>query len=226
MRKIRNLFFKIRRSIECYRKRRKLKIRNFTIIANNCWAGSAVYVPFGLKVNTPTYDLAIMDEHYIKFLEKFDYYLSQDLQFINPEEGEHYELRKKYFKEGKEYPVGRLDDIEVWFFHYKNKNEAAKLWNKRKKKINRDKLLVKWSERYKSDNEDFLQRFINLPFDNKIAFVTPTLKRKFPDIEYVIAVPELKFLNMKGGDETNFTLKYIDIHNLINSLSYGNKRKN
>lgn len=60
-----------------------------------------------------------------------------------------------------------------------------------------------------------LERFLCLPFKNKIAFVEPSCPINDPR---VIKIPELEELNVKGGDETESTLRLIDIYHLLNSL--------
>ncbi|MDE6218484.1 MAG: DUF1919 domain-containing protein, partial [Muribaculaceae bacterium] len=66
MGKLRNALIKISTAYNRWNRRRKLKHNDFTIISNNCWAGTAVYQPFGLKYNTPTVGLFIIDEDYIQ----------------------------------------------------------------------------------------------------------------------------------------------------------------
>ncbi len=61
------LFFKLKAQCDMWSRRRRLKHTDFSIISNNCWAGTAVYQPFGLKYNTPTVGLFFMDEDYICF---------------------------------------------------------------------------------------------------------------------------------------------------------------
>lgn len=215
--KFKNACIKINNRIECSRRRKILRVKDFSILSNNCWAGSAVYVPFGLKVNTPTYDLAIMDEDYMKFLSNLDYYLNLDMKFISPKDARYYQERMTRSKTEITYPVGLLDDIEIWFTHYTSPEQAKKLWEKRKKRINKDRILVKWSERF-GNGDEHLKKFIELPYRNKIAFVTTALKRKYPDLDYIVGVPEFKFLNMRGGDETEFTLRQKDINELLNTI--------
>lgn len=197
-----------------WQERRKLKVKDFSIISNNCWAGFA-YQQFGLPYNTPTIGMGFVDDDYIKFLENFDYYISLTPVFINPKDAKDYPLRKKLHGKEIEYPVAKLDDITIWFTHYKTECEALQKWERRKERINREHLLIKWSQRY-NQNPELLHRFLNLPFKNKIAFVEPTSPIEDPR---VIKIPELTELNIKGGDETEYTLRRIDIYNLLNSLT-------
>lgn len=43
---------------------------------------------------------------------------------------------------GEEYPIGKLDDISIHFMHYDNCTEAENCWNKRKERVNLNKIVV------------------------------------------------------------------------------------
>lgn len=214
LQKLKNAITKLRiKWLQC-RRRRRLRHTDFSIISNNCWAGTAVYQWFGLKYNTPTVGLGFVDDDYIKFLENLEYYLSLTPVFINPKEASDYELRKKLKGSEIDYPVAKLDDITIWFSHYHSKEEAFLKWERRKKRINFNRLLIKWSQRYNQDSE-LVQRFLKLPYASKIAFVEAGSPINNPQ---VVKVPGLEELNIKGGDETEYTLRHIDIDNLLNSI--------
>lgn len=42
--------------------------------------------------------------------------------------------------------IGKLDDIEVVFLHYKSEEEAYQKWNRRKKRINYNNLIFKFND--------------------------------------------------------------------------------
>ncbi len=71
-------------------RRNKLKIKNPTIISNNCWAG-IVSQYLGIKYYTPTIGLYFFSEEYIRFLENFDYYIEQDLKIIKTKDSKYYD---------------------------------------------------------------------------------------------------------------------------------------
>lgn len=75
-------------------RRKKLNIKNPTIISNNCWAG-IVSQYLGIKYYTPTIGLYFFAEEYIKFLERFDYYIKQDLKIIETKDSRYYEKNGK-----------------------------------------------------------------------------------------------------------------------------------
>ena len=102
-------------------RRKKLKIKNPTIISNNCWAG-IVSQYLGIKYYTPTIGLYFFSEEYIKFLERFDYYIKQKLEIIDTKDSKYYDEMIK--KNHKNAIVGKLDDVEIVFLHMKTGKEA------------------------------------------------------------------------------------------------------
>ena len=209
--KVRNAKIKYIRYKECKRRRKQLKFTDFTIISNNCWGG-LVYQYFGLPYNTPIAGCGFMDEDYLKFLENFDYYISLPLEFINYSSSKRYRyyLQKKIDRPS--CPIAILDDVEVCFTHYSSENEAREKWERRCKRINKDKMLIKMSQRYTTSTE-VLERFEKLPYANKICFT----EIDYPGKSF-IQVPELKRLNIQGGEETPYVMEKIDIVSLINNL--------
>lgn len=213
MSKIRNVITKIRNKWHCYFERQKLVNTDFSIISNNCWGG-LIYQKFGLRYTSPTVGLFILDEDYLKFVESLDYYLEQSLVFIDPRTSIHHDYLYREHNKEITYPVARLDDIEVFFMHYHSKEEAEAKWKYRAARINRKRLLVKFSQR-QSNTLDILERFAAVSRKNKLCF-TP-LQYESPKCKFV-HIEALKKLNIQGGDETPFTLDAVDICEVINNL--------
>ena len=143
--------------------RSKLKNKGFSIICNNCVAG-LIYQKFGLPYLSPTVGLFFYSEDYIKFLENFEYYIQQPVEFktVSKHPESNVLLNKKH------YPIGLLDDeVEIHFMHYKTPEEALEKWNRRKERIDFKNLFFIYSDR---DNfhEEFLKTYEKLPFKHKI----------------------------------------------------------
>lgn len=215
LQKLKNAITKLRiKWLQC-RRRRRLRHTDFSIISNNCWAGTAVYQWFGLKYNTPTVGLFIMEEDYIRFLERLDWYMAQTPVIIRPKQSKYYNKISANGTKPVAYPIATIGgDVEIHFLHYLDAEEAIAKWMKRKHRINYDRLLVKMSLRDSGyDIATMLNRFNKLPYKNKICFSPEGYDS--PD---VVVVPELRILNLVGGDETEYTLRHIDIDNLLNSI--------
>ncbi len=144
--------------------KRSIKSRNFTIISNNCWAGK-VYQYLDMPYLTPTVGLYFFAPDYIKFVSDLKKYLDTPLNFIKPEESKYFEELK--IRNQLDKPIGILDDVEIVFLHYKSREEALEKWNRRKERVNFDKILLKFA-RMDLCTEKEMQEFDNLPFENKV----------------------------------------------------------
>lgn len=99
--------------------RKRLYNKNFTIFSTNC-IGGVIYHNLGLKFLSPTINLWISPEDYIKLLkDPQKYLLNSDM----------HEIKMKNI----DYPVGRLNDITIYGQHYINFDELKYKWNERKK---------------------------------------------------------------------------------------------
>lgn len=135
------------------RKRGRLKNRDFTILASNC-NGSFMYYDLGLRYLTPTVNLSMPMDDFVKMAGNLRWYMEQEFIELEPENG---------------YPTGRLGDIKVYFVHYKSFKEGVQKWEERKKRINWDNLFLVGTEKDGCTYET-LQRFEQLPYKNKVVF--------------------------------------------------------
>lgn len=125
----------------------------FSLISDDCFGGF-IYQRLNLEYNTPFMWLYLRDDEYIKLLKNLKYYLSLDLKFIK--------------EEGVYHPLGILDDVRIYFNHYKTEYDAKSKWEKRVERFNWDNIVVKFA----SIDEELLHEFDNLPYANKLA-ITP-----------------------------------------------------
>ncbi|WP_142437044.1 DUF1919 domain-containing protein [Enterococcus casseliflavus] len=115
-----------------------------TIISNNCWGGVVQKRYMMTRYNTPTVGLYFFPDDYIRFVTKFNYYISIEIAFTDIEKSNHAEVLKE--KGQNNVIVGVLDDVEIIFLHYKSKNEAKEKWNRRRARINYKNLLFKFND--------------------------------------------------------------------------------
>ena len=121
-----------------------LKDENFSIICNNC-LGGFIYQHYNIEYRTPTLGLFFLARDYVKFLSDIKFYLSKQLEFINPKESIYYENLKN-LAGFMEFPIAKLHDIEIFFMHYKNEEEVIEKWNRRINKINWNNLIIIFAE--------------------------------------------------------------------------------
>jgi len=192
----------------CFGKKRTQQLINphFTIISNNCWAGH-VYRYFNLPYDSPTIGLYFFAADYIKFVSNLRHYIETDIKFIKYTKSKYKEQIVNTHKE--RVPIGLLDDVEIFFLHYKSEDECLQKWNRRKERIHWNSLYIKMSEQNLCSYE-LLQKFDELQYKDKFVFVSK---------EYGLN-SQVVFNDWIGhgevtNDTTNFN-KYIDIINWLN----------
>lgn len=149
------------------RKCRRIKEHNFTIIASNC-GGTFIYYDMGLPYLTPTVNLSMGMNDFVKFAENLKDYLEQEFVEI---------------KEESRYPIGLLGDIKINFVHYDTFEEGVRKWEERKKRINWDNLFIMGTDKDGCTYET-IQRFEKLPYKNKVIF-THINYPEFPSAFYI-----------------------------------------
>lgn len=143
------------RELQLYRERKRKRLRNkdFTILASDC-NGTFMYHDMGLPFLSPTINLTIEMNDFVKMIENLEWYMKQDVV----------ELQGDYA-----YPTGSLGDIRINFLHYKSFEEGALKWKERKERINWDNLFIVGSEKDGCTYET-IKRFEQLPYENKVIF--------------------------------------------------------
>lgn len=135
------------------RKRKRLNNSNFSIIAPNC-VGTIIYHDLNLPFLSPTINLTMGMEDFVRFTENLKWYLEKEILEIKGE---------------GEYPEGMLGDIKINFVHYNSFAEAILKWKERKKRINWDNLFFIGVEKQGCTYET-IQRFDKLLYKNKVIF--------------------------------------------------------
>jgi uncharacterized protein (DUF1919 family) len=160
-----------------------------TLVSDNCW-GLGVYKKINIRYNSPFVNLFIYTDNYIKLLKDFKKYIS-------------YKLEVRNFKDKEsEYIVGNLDDIELYFSHYKNKEKCYKDWNRRLERINYDNILFKCGYIYESKYHTYINQFDDL----------------INDFHLIPNMPKISFTIKKYNYDNNFVIK---IEHLIDAYKLG-----
>lgn len=136
------------------KKFKRLNNNNFTLFSCNC-TGGVLYHELGMKFLSPTINMYMDCEDFIKFCENTKYYLSLNLE-------------EYYGDIERDYPLATLGDITIYLVHYKTFEEASEKWNERKKRINWDNIYVIGTDR-DGFNDELSQRFDELPY-KKVLF--------------------------------------------------------
>ena len=177
-----------------------------SIIANNCWGGTA-YHTLGMPFMSPFINMYENDDDYIKLISNLEYYLSLKLQFdrtgYNP-------------VLGTDYPICKLNDVELHFNHYIDMQEVEEKWYIRLQRINWNNLFIMmYTERNKT-----LEDFDCLLYKKKICFVPfKSLKKsafymQVKNRKEMQGIPFWKIVNKTASG-------YFHDYNLIELLRHG-----
>lgn len=164
-------------------------VRPFTIFSNNC-LGGVFYSDAGMQFTSPLINTAMDGDDFLKFVSNPHYYLNRDMEFIT--------------WPGRNFPIARIDDIEVNFVHYKTPEECADKWKNRAERIVWDNIFIVATNHDGMCHDDCMERFDKLPYKNKIMFVT----KEYPQYSWAIPIKQFKnrfqckvtvsFADMKG----------------------------
>lgn len=187
--------------------RRKLKNHSFSILTNYC-IGGVIYHDLGIKFLSPTINLYIYPDDFIKMINNLQHYLHARLV---EDTNNHYQ-----------FPVGFLDDIKIYFVHYSTFAECFDAWERRKQRINLNNLFIMINEKVVCFENDMKSRccddetfkdFEKLPYKNKVFFTRDKRYKKVTGFAYLkyyskksfVDLPnELMILNGKRRFEKGF----------------------
>lgn len=190
-----------------YRKAR-IKNKEITIISNNCWGGF-MYQSCGLQYNTPLIGLYFYAPEYIKLLKDLKNNIEKPIIFIPKEKSKYAHLISK------DYIIGVLGDtgIEIVFMHYQTEQEVLIKWERRKKRIHWDNMLVKFSDSDSARNEEYIHEFDKMPFANKVCFTG----KAYPTCKSVIYMKEFKSQGY-AYYEWAYSYKYYNFVKQVNKI--------
>ena len=159
MNKIKNTVWNINHDKINKLNRMRIRNKDVSIISMNCTGGILSH-DLGLRFLSPTVNLFMRAEDFVKFCENLKYYLSID-EFI--------ECKDKSVIEDRTYPIAYLGDLTIFFAHYLSLEEAQKKWNERKKRINWNNIVIINTDR-EGMTDKLKDRFEKLPY-RKVMFV-------------------------------------------------------
>ena len=141
---------------------------------NELCGGGVVSHEMGLRFNSPTVNLWFNPGEFIRFLSRLEYYLySCELQEDIQNSKEH------------GYPVGKLDDIRVYFTHYKTFKQAKEKWNERLKRLDMNNLYIVMVQKDGCTEQD-IYSFDKLKFKHKVIFTA----KEYPKFQSTYYIPK------------------------------------
>lgn len=153
-----NIIEKLNNKIQVWNHNRKFQSglvnKDISIISQNC-IGGVLYHLYDIPFQSPTINMFIEDENFVKLAENPRHYFS-----VVPEP-----ITDNYIdpiNSNIHYPKILVDDIELCCLHYSNCAEAIEHWQRRKKRINYNNLFVIANSWNLHDNIDLIGRIQNL----------------------------------------------------------------
>lgn len=139
---------------------KKNKNTDFTLISQNC-IGGVIYSDLGLEFKSPTINMFIEDENFVKLVENLEYYMS-----IKPIAK--YEKYVDPIDPNIVYPVISVDDVELCCLHYKSCADAIDAWERRRKRVNLNNVYVIANSWNLHENEELIKRLSNTKYKTVI----------------------------------------------------------
>ena len=176
-----------RRIVEKYRvnnSRKTVDLSDITLLSQNC-IGGVMYHDCEAKFLSPMVNLYMMPSDFLKFVNNFEYYLSE----------------APVVCDGEKYPIGTFSaGLKINFMHYDSKEEALEKWESRKKRINKNKIFVICIERDGFSQKNY-EEFRKLKFP-KVLFTKDENRKNDEDCIYLrkykneIEVPDIILYRM------------------------------
>lgn len=121
--------------------------KNMTIFSSNC-VGGVIYNELGLRFSSPTINMFMYAEDFLKFVENWEHYVSCELIEVNST---------------LPYPIAKVDDILLYLVHYNSVEEANAAWIRRGKRINPQDIYIIMVDR-DGFFQGLLERIDRLPY--------------------------------------------------------------
>ena len=124
----------------------------------------------GCPFNSPTVNLCFLPDHFLRFVNNPEKYLSME-----PQETHLPDIT---------YPVGQLDDILLFFMHYDTFAEAQNAWKRRVKRVDLNNVYIVMTDKDGCTYEH-IKQFDALPYKNKVIFT----HKEYPEFKSACCIP-------------------------------------
>lgn len=182
-----------------------IKQEGLSILSRNCWAGIC-YHYLALEFQSPTINMFFSGSDFNKLIANLDYYLSLSIEFVEMRYGR---IMKK------NYPIGKLDDIYLHFNHYTNFEDAASAWERRKKRMSKNIVVISST----IEKKDAIE-FTKLPYSNKLIFVPKELDIKNESIFPINYNDDDLTIGMYSNNIANGGSSMIDLLSFLCQMTY------
>lgn len=175
-----------------------------SIISQNCIGGVLMH-EYNMKFLTPTINCYMSMPDFVSFCEE----LSKNLRV---------ELQESDENSENKFPVAKLNELNLMAVHYKSFDEFKNAWNKRRQRVNFDRVFIIMTDR-DGFTEALLPRIAKLPYE-KVLFS----HIDYPEYDFVCKVPGFENANTVGaltdysGIKGKRLYSYYDFKSCFNKL--------
>ncbi len=186
----RNAYRRIFRFVLATYNRLRLRNKDFSVISRDCVGGVLLH-ELGVRFDSPTVNLYLTSEDFVKFCKYLKFYLSEELI--------------EDTASGEEFPVGVLGSgermIRVYFLHYDSFKQAKEKWLERVSRMHWDNLFFIMNG-VAGCKESLIREFDAIPCEHK-AFLT------YRDIDGINSAVKIKDRGIyAAGTVLNYISKY------------------
>ena len=121
-----------------------------------------------MQKKTPTVGAYFYAADYVKFCKRLRYYLSLELEIIPTKDSRYYDALLA--KGQQNVLVGRLDDVEIIFLHYHDREVLLDKWKRRVDRIDWDRIIIKFSYQNQCTDE-LVEEFMEIEEYPKFCLV-------------------------------------------------------
>lgn len=148
----------------------KLTNKDFTLITQNC-IGGVIYDDLGMQFSSPTINMFIEDDNFVKLVENLEHYMS-----IKPKKVT--DCYVDPIDNNIKYPIIKIDDIKINCLHSKDCKQAIEDWERRRKRINLDNVIVIANSWNLHENKKLIERIGRIKY-KKVIFTYKDYNKKY-----------------------------------------------
>ncbi len=186
-------------------RKRLIQREHRTIIASNRIGGFLSHY-LGLQFQSPTVNLFIKPDDYLKMLQNFDDYFHSDVKIEEVDSN-------------LPYPVGKINDCTIFFMQYHSFDEAAQKWKERCSRIDKNALYILMTDR-DGCTEEQIRLFDVLPYKDKVIFT----HKEYPEIESTFYIKGFENEESVGQLQETMSIsgkRYIDQFDYVSFFNQG-----
>ena len=187
-------------SLRNKRRIQRLKNQKFSLIANNCVAGT-IYKDLRIEYQTPIVGLYILPSDFVKLCEKIEVYMSLPLVEIQDDQFD--------------FPIAMLGDVKIFFMHYRDFETASESWYRRLKRFKFENIFLILVQKDGCSYED-MARFDRLSNSRKIILTSKIL----PELSSAVTLRSFEG-QLEIGDILNYKTRYSG-HRYVDEFDFVN----